>query len=116
MKKILTFEQYFIIKRMFLTNDFKPILNNVYYNPDEKHVVSTNGHLMRIEKMDLGKRPLLFSKENFKLSLKAYKNEYGDGKIKLSLIVPINKEKPIMRFRVAPHIFSPLPILKPKCI
>ena len=81
-KKItLTKEQYFLIKSMFLKVDMstRSVLSNIKYEGNNKKLISTDGHIIRFQHMDLGKKDMVLDPKDFKLSEKAYREMYGKG-------------------------------------
>ncbi len=66
----LTPKQYTTIKPLFNAaskdKTSRIALTFVYYNPEIKEVVATDGHILRVEAIDLGKKAIYFAKEDFK--------------------------------------------------
>lgn len=61
---VLRWEDYAKVKRLFAVtsnDETRKNLTYVHYNASEKRVEATDGHLIRIEDMDLGEKDLLLS-------------------------------------------------------
>lgn len=71
MKKELDNYSYHIIKALFncVADEERGALSKVFYNSSKKEIVATDGHVLRIEKIDLGEQNLLFDKKDFKTKL-----------------------------------------------
>jgi len=73
-------------------NEITSVLQKVYYNATYRHIVATDGHMLRVEDIDLGPDNLLLDRKYFNLTTAQQKAVYGYNWYKCNGVTDISIE------------------------
>jgi hypothetical protein len=86
---VVTASEYAKIKAIFNAcskDEHSEVLQYAFYSAQNRHIIATDGHILRIEDMDLGDMDLLLNQKYFNLSAAQQKAVYGSDWLKYNFI------------------------------